>query len=179
MTLDPTIVPSLMSKVVNHFLDMHSWQKAMLTLSVIVFGTGSAHQMATYFGAAPPTTAPSAVVQNQPPAPSPTMSDRISPWLMKVGASFIAGFVLGFALRIFVRITLTILTVGIVILVLLSRFHVMNIDFTSAETKYQDSIHWLEDQGERFKDTAVAHLPHSSSGVFGAFAGFRRRKLRV
>src|SRR5947208_1233908 len=118
-----------MDKIIAHFLDMHRWQKALLTLSVALFGTGTAHQMTTYFGATPPVATAPSNVQNQPPAPEPTLGEKLSPWAMRVGASFIAGFLLGFALRVFVRITMTILLVGVIVMVLLSRFNVVNVDF--------------------------------------------------
>jgi uncharacterized membrane protein (Fun14 family) len=178
MTLDPTMVPSLMSKLVNHFLDMHRWQKSLLTLAVIVFGTGTAHQMTTWFGAAqPPTTAP--IVQGEPPPPAPTVGDRISPWAMRIGASFILGFIIGFALRIFVRITMTILVVGGILLGLAAHFNWINVDWSAERAKYEHSIHEVNDEATHYKDVLVSHLPHSGSGVIGAFAGFKRRKLRI
>jgi uncharacterized membrane protein (Fun14 family) len=178
MTLDPTEVPTLLSKVVAHFLDLHSWQKGVLTLAVILFGTGGAHQLTTFFGATPPaTTAPS--VEGQPPAPAPTFGDKVSPWAMGVGGSFVAGFLLGFALRIFVRITMAVVLVGICVMLLLSRFHIVNLDFSQAKTEYSDSVHWVADQAEHVEKSVASHLPHSGSGLFGAFAGFRRRKLRI
>jgi uncharacterized membrane protein (Fun14 family) len=178
MSLDPIAVPSLISKIVAHFLDMHRWQKALLTLSVILFGAGGSHELTSYFGATPPaTTAPA--VRGAPPAPEPTLGERISPYAMRVGASFIAGFILGFALRIFVRITLGILFVGVVIFGLLSHFDMIHVDWSAEKTKYEGSIHKINDEATHMKDVAVSHLPHSGSGLVGAFAGFRRRKLRV
>ena len=100
MSLDPIAVPTLLSKLVSHFLDMHRWQKMALTLAVVVFGAGGAHQLTTFFGVtSPATTAPSAM--GEPPSPEPTIGDKVSPVALGVGASFIVGFLLGFALRAF------------------------------------------------------------------------------
>ena len=178
MTLDPIAVPSLLSKVVCHFLDLHAWQKGVLTLSIILFGTGGMHQLTSFFSSTPPAATATSVA-GQPPAPEPTMGDKLSPWAMGMGGSFIAGFLLGFALRIFVRITMVVVLGGICIMLLLSRFHIVNVDFSEAKTEYSNSVHWMTDQAEHAEKSVASHLPHSGSGMFGAVAGFRRRKLRI
>jgi len=96
---------------------------------------------------------------------------------MRMGLSLLIGFLLGFALRVFVRITVTLLVLGIGLLMLLSYFHVVNVDFSAEKTKYENTIHWAEDQATRVKDSALSHLPSSGGGALGAFAGFRRRRV--
>jgi uncharacterized membrane protein (Fun14 family) len=180
--------PSITTQVIAHLWDMHGWQKGLLAVSVFLFGGGSVGKMAGYFSPnnAPQQQislpAPSNTTPYNPPPPvpqtqdQPTLRDRISPWAMRIGASFLAGFVIGVGLRIFIRITATVLILGIGALALLSYFNVMNVDLSAAETKYQSSIHWAQDQASRLAKVAESHLPSSGGSVVGAFAGFRRRR---
>ena len=182
MTLNPAEIPTRLTKVVWHFLHMHRWQKALLACSMVLFGSGAAHQMMSYIGQPTPPAAVSSdgtvADQSEPPAQKQTMGQKLSPWAMRVGASFIVGFLLGFGLRVFVRTTATILAIGAAILMLLSRFHVMNLDFSKAEVEYKSSIHWAQVQAEHIKDDVVSHLPSSGSAATGVLAGFRRKRLR-
>ena len=74
---------------------------------------------------------------------------------------------------------MTLLLLGVVSMMLLSYFNIVNIDLSEARTKYASSIHWVQDQACKLKDVAQSHLPHSGAGAVGAFAGFRRRRLRA
>ena len=65
------------------------------------------------------------------------------------------------------------------LMLLLSRFHIINIDFSQAKTEYASTMHWLGDQANHLRTAVLSHLPHSSTGMVGVVAGFRRRKLRI
>jgi uncharacterized membrane protein (Fun14 family) len=185
----------LLSKLATHIWHMKRWQRLLFTLSVVLFGAGSAGQITSYFNDPPPTVAKTDNPESQIPGaapkliderahpiqpvnePEPTFRQKLSPWAMRIGGSFIAGFLLGIALRIFLKITAIALVLGVGLLTLLSYFNVLNIDLTAAKTKYEDSIHWVDDQAHRVKDSVQSHLPSSGSSLLGAFAGFRRKKI--
>jgi uncharacterized membrane protein (Fun14 family) len=173
--------PDFLSLISTHVFSMHKWQRGLVLVSVLLFGGGSVGQMSSYFGQKnQPVIAPTAngkSIPNPPPAPEPTIQQKISPWAMRMGPSLLIGFLLGFALRVFVRITITLLVLGIGLMMLLSYFHVVNVDFSAEETKYENTLHWAEDQATRVKDSALSHLPSSGGGALGAFAGFRRRRV--
>ena len=176
-----TDTPDFLSLISTHVFGMHKWQRGLVLLSVLLFGSGSVGQMSSYFGQKnQPAVAPienGKSIPNPPPAPEPTIQQRISPWAMRMGLSLLIGFLIGFALRVFVRITLTLLALGIGLVMLLSYFHVVNVDFSAEQTKYENTIHWAQDQAGRVKDAALSHLPSSGGGALGAFAGFRRRRV--
>src|SRR5437667_797163 len=169
--------PDFLSLISTHVFSMHKWQRGLVLLSVLLFGGGSVGQMSGYFGQKnQPVVAPSDTSKPipNPPAPETTLPQKISPWAMRMGLSLLIGFLLGFALRVFVRITVTLLLLGIGLMMLLSYFHVVNVDFSAEKTKYENTIHWAQDQAGRLKDAALSHLPSSGGGALGAFAGFRR-----
>lgn len=175
-----TTPPDFLSLISTHVFGMHKWQRGLVLLAVLLFGSGSVGQMSSYLGQKnQPVVAPtdsSKPIPNPPP-PEPTLAQKISPWAMRMGLSLLVGFLLGFALRVFVRITVTLLVLGIGLMMLLSYFHVVNVDFSAEKTKYENTVHWAEDQATRVKDSALSHLPSSGGGALGAFAGFRRRRV--
>jgi uncharacterized membrane protein (Fun14 family) len=175
-----TEAPDFLSLISSHVFSMQRWQRGLVLVSVLLFGSGSVGKMSDYFGQRnQPVVAPadSSKPIPSPPPPEPTLQQKLSPWAMRVGLSLLMGFLLGFALRVFVRITITLLVLGAGLMMLLSYFNVLNVDLSSAQTKYNSSIHWAQDQAEKLKDSALGHLPSSGSGVLGAFAGFRRRRV--
>jgi hypothetical protein len=64
---------------------------------------------------------------------------------------------------------------GAAILGGLSYFHIMNIDFSAVEKKYESDIAWVADQGERAAKALLNHIPGSASSFAGMFVGFRRK----
>ncbi|HEX3357461.1 MAG TPA: FUN14 domain-containing protein [Tepidisphaeraceae bacterium] len=182
--LDGIVNPTFLTKTIAHLWSMHHWQRGVLAIAVLLFGAGTVGNIKNYFNpqntpaistATPGTTDPISPAAQ----PEPTALQKMSPWAAKVGGSLLGGFILGFALRTFVKITSLLLALGISVFTLLSYFHVMNVDLTSAETKYKNSIEWVDDQAYRLKDVAQSHIPSSGSGVIGAFAGFRRKRAAV
>jgi uncharacterized membrane protein (Fun14 family) len=180
--------PSPVARLVSNALDLGRWQRRLLMVSLLVFGSGMVSQMTSSHPQSP--DAPEASIANSkgflsqsttppPPAPEPTLREKVSPWAMKVGASFMGGFLLGFALRTFLRITATVVALGAALFLGISYFGGKNIDLTEARTKYEGAIHWVEDQAYRLKDSAQAHIPHSGTGLIGAFTGFRRKRGQV
>ena len=176
---------------------MPRWQKLVLTLGVVLAAAGATGwtvgKTSDAAAAREVRPAPDAAVEsgpgtsrllsNAPPdqptaeqvAPEAAFVVRVSPTVMRVGVSVLAGFAIGFLLRAFVK---TVLLVGLVIggaLFALSYYNVLNIDFSTAERTYASASEWLTDQAARLKDVLVAHLPSSASGGLGAFIGFRRR----
>ena len=185
----------ILSKLASHIWQMKRWQRVLFTPSVALFGAGSVGQIMAYFKDPPPTVVKTDNPESQLPGaspklmdqrapatstanePEPTFRQRFSPWAIRIGGSFIVGFILGVAMRIFLKITALALVLGIGLLMALSYFNVLNIDLSSAKTKYEDSVHWVNDQAKRVKEAAQSHLPSSGSSLVGAFAGFRRKKL--
>src|SRR4051812_39369262 len=176
--MDPVVASTLLPKISMHFFNMHRWQRTLLTLSLLIFGAGATGQITGYFGHVNEQTAATDVPRDTvKQAPEPTLRERLSPWATRFGASMLGGFLIGFALRVFIRITVSLIALGAMIMMALSYFNVMNVDLTAAETKYDSGIHWAEDQAYKLKDAAMSHLPSTGGSAFGAFAGFRRKRI--
>ncbi len=119
-------------------------------------------------------TAEPAPADRQPVAEVPLLG-KVSPRAMRIGISVLAGFLLGWLFRAFIRTVAFFAVAAGGILMALSYFRVINIDFSSARGEYATAMHWLTDQGTRIKDIVIAHLPSTGGGSLGAFLGFRRR----
>jgi uncharacterized membrane protein (Fun14 family) len=166
------------TSILSHVFSMPSWHKMVLTISMLFAGGGTLGSAVDYFSpdqSAQVTTQPS---EASPPAPEkPWLTHKVSPWAMRVGLACIGGFVIGFIFRLFLKI-MTLLTLAVMtILVALSYFNVMNIDFTAVEKKYESGAAWVTGQAEIASKKLASHLPGSGSGFLGMFMGFRRRKL--
>jgi len=111
------------------------------------------------------------------PAPeaSPTLTQRFSPWLTRVGFTFIVGFVVGWAFRAFIKIMSMIASLALAVVLALSYFGVLNVDFSSAEKQYESAMSWVTDQASRAAKTILNHIPGSASSFAGMFIGFRRK----
>ena len=182
---------------VEHLFQMPRFHKGLLTLAVLLFGSGLTGQAVGYFSAPPadntaavaPVDATNATAQpvaanpqdqSQPAQPpqqtwQQQLFARLSPHMTRVGLGFIAGFVIGWVFRAFLKIMSLVTTGGVMILCALSYFHVMNIDFTAVEKKYQSDMAWVTDQAGRAVKALLNQIPGSASGVGGVFIGFRRR----
>lgn len=100
---------------------------------------------------------------------------RMSPNATRIGGSVVAGFVVGWVFRAFLKTMMFFALLGVGLMMALSYFGVLNIDFTAAREHYATAVHWLTDQAERLKAAFVTHLPSAGGGTLGAFLGFRRR----
>jgi uncharacterized membrane protein (Fun14 family) len=113
---------------------------------------------------------------DQPPEPlKPSLYQRVSPWMTRVGLSFVVGFVLGWAFRAFLKLMSMIAALGLAVVLGLSYFGVLNVDFTTARHEYQSAIVWMTDQTQRLGKLVLSHVPGSASSFAGFFIGFRRR----
>lgn len=118
------------------------------------------------------STSPDTTEEVVPAAPS-----RVPPWMTRVGASLIVGYIAGWLFRVFIKTATLITSVGIAIVMALSYFHVVNVDFTAAaERDSKTAMAWAIDQGDHLRKALVAHLPSSTSATVGGFLGFRRRR---
>lgn len=163
-------------------LRMPRWQKSLLTLAVLLLGVGSTGQVAGYFsggsGASATKSDSGAEVslvtseKHETVAPKPTLTERISPWMTKVGLSFIVGFVVGWLLRTFLK-TVALIGGGIIALLMLLSY--LGYDLSGAQKEYTSFMSWLTDQGQRLAKALLDHLPGSTSSAAGMFVGFRRR----
>jgi uncharacterized membrane protein (Fun14 family) len=172
---------------------MPVWHKKVLLLGVVLAIVGFGGQVMGYFAGSvsSPSTrreTSSANVPNSANAfdtrtarPSETDAEPSTPWWQKlspratkIGVSLVIGFFVGFLFRAFLKTMAMVTAVIVAILLALSYFNVLNIDFTAAREHYQSAAHWLSDQAWRLKDAIVAHIPSGAAGVFGAFMGMRR-----
>src|SRR5262249_51725884 len=99
--------PDFLSLISTHVFNMHKWQRGLALVAVLLLGGGSVGQMSSYLGKKnQPVVAPAdgKPIPN-PPAPEPSVTQKMSPWAMRMGLSLLVGFLIGFALRVFVRIT--------------------------------------------------------------------------
>jgi uncharacterized membrane protein (Fun14 family) len=192
--------PSVARRFFGDMWNMPRWQKTLLGLFLGLGAAGGAGQV--YSRLTPPPSR--AQVQNEtaintpppgksfvggspqspdtptpPPAdtpqPEPSWLTEHSPWLTRTGLSFVAAFIIGWAFRVFIKTMAFITAFGAGVMLLLSHFRVINIDFSAAEQHYATAAAWLSDQAGHLKDAAIAHLPASTSGAFGLFVGFRKK----
>jgi len=101
--------------------------------------------------------------------------ERLSPGMTRMGLSFIAAFVIGWAFRVFIKTMLLITVLGTALLLGLSYFGVLNVDFTKARTEYAGAIAWISDQAERLRDTALAYFPSTGGSMVGLLLGLKKK----
>jgi uncharacterized membrane protein (Fun14 family) len=104
-----------------------------------------------------------------------TLTEKITPWLRRVGLSFFIGIVIGVVFRTFIKVTAGLVVVIGGIILALSYFHVLNIDMSSVQTQYSSATAWLGDQVSRLKDAVLHSLPSSSSAAAGFLSGFKKK----
>jgi len=194
--------PSVFTRFFGDVFSMPVWQKLTLGVAALLGGTGVAGQTYSHYNAAPPgplqtqvqtdntfpppansheivgtvkTPEDSAPASPTEPQPAPSFFEQNAPAMTRVGLSFVGAFIIGWAFRVFVKAMLLITVLGAALLMGLSYFHVVNVDFSEARTKYADSIAWVADQAAKLRDAAVAHLPASGSSMVGLFVGFRKK----
>lgn len=170
------------------------WQKGLLILAVLVAAAGvvgqivarpaaeTARQQPAGEGSVTPGGSRGFIAGSpQAPAGAPVAEPERSWWeqnapaLTKAGVSFVGAFLIGWAFRIYIKtmVIFTLLAVGI--LLALSYFNVINIDFSAAREQYTSAAGWLTDQATRLKDAALSHLPASSTGLAGLIAGMWKK----
>lgn len=108
-------------------------------------------------------------------APPSTMISTHSPWMTRIGLSFVGGFILGWAFRVFIKTMAIVTFLGVALLMGLSYFHVVNVDFSAARVKYADSIAWISDQAAKLRDVAVTYLPSTGTSMAGLAVGFKKK----
>ena len=161
-----------------HLIGMPNWHKAVVLIAAIVCGSGTFGSIASR-GAA--TTQPAGAT----PAPVDTGSSmgntiisRLSPHMIKVGASVVIGFVVGWYLRAFIR---TMVIFGLIVIGCVwaanhfGVFHVSQDEVQSFHDKSTAAAQWMEVHAEGWKDWLIAKLPSAGGGSFGAWLGFKRR----
>ncbi|CAN5514383.1 hypothetical protein BH10PLA1_BH10PLA1_18310 [soil metagenome] len=192
--------PSVFARFFGDIFNMPIWQKGFLALATALGGAGVAGQTYSKFSPqqqpvvntqnAPAAVTPSESsgfvderrVPNPPPDPAapdaqtePGLVQYNSPWMTRVGLSFVGGFIIGWAFRVFIKTMMLVTVLGVALLVGLSYFHVVNVDFSAARVKYADSIEWVIDQAAKLRDAAMTYLPSTSTGVAGLFVGVKRK----
>ena len=125
--------------------------------------------------------APSAPALPVQPVPVPqplSLLGNISPHMQGVGLSLVLGFIIGWFFRAFIK-TMALLTFVVFgSLWLLSHYHILNVsdqNIDAMKTESTAAASWLSAKAMGLKDFAIAHLPSSGGGTFGAFLGLRRR----
>jgi uncharacterized membrane protein (Fun14 family) len=191
--------PSVAARFFGDMWNMPRWQKSLLGLFLGVGVAGTAGQVYSKL-TPPPSTAQvkSETSINSPPPgqgfvggspqapgspttptaspqPEPTWMAEHSPGLTRTGLSFVAAFIIGWAFRVFIKTMAVVTALGAAVMLALSHFRVINIDFSAAEQHYATAMQWLGDQALHLKDAAIAHLPASTSGAFGLFVGLRKK----
>lgn len=186
----PPAAPGYSKSFLTHLVVMPRFHQSLLGLAMLLAGGGTLGQIAGYFkGPATPTvqtttTAPggsSFVDANEAPtatpaeAPPQTIGERVAPWATRVGFAYIVGFVVGWAFRAFIKIMSLLTMAGVSIIAGLSYFHILNVDMTTTQQKYESVMHWVTDQGSKAASALMHHFPGSASSFAGMFLGFKRK----
>ncbi len=197
----PTESPSIVGRFFSDLFRMPGWQKWFLSMAAVLGGTGAVGQ--TYSKLSSPSTPPpQSMAQVQPSAeeahppkssnfvseqavspdstpqaepPEPTILQTHSPWMTRIGFSFVGGFILGWAFRAFIKTMAIVSFLGFALLMGLSYFHVVNVDFSQAREKYADSIAWISDQAAKARDVALTYFPSTGTSMAGLALGFRKK----
>ena len=183
----------------SHLVVMPAWHKMVILLGGLLAVGGTVGRMAasanpsggahvsTPSGPPPPvgssgfaadapasTSTPANVEVDEPSGPV----GRVSPHMQRVGLSVVLGFVLGWFFRAFIK-TMALLTVivggGVWLLSHFNILHLSDANLDQIKDRTADTAGWLGAKATYYKDLAVAHLPSSTAGTFGAFLGLRRR----
>lgn len=123
-------------------------------------------------GQLPPPESSNPANSAEPPS---TFIQSQSPWMTQIGLSFVGGFILGWAFRVFIKTMAIVTFLGVALLVGLSYFHVINVDFSAAREKYADSITWITDQAGKLRDVAVTYFPSTGTSMAGLAVGFKKK----
>jgi len=180
------------SKVKQLVQEQPRWKKAVLTIAILLGVVGAAWQAKVAFIDKPPapetrgsgSDLPGGVSSlsrssgsrtGEPETREPTVGEKVSPWMTKVGISFAAGLVLGIVFRTFVKTMLLLSILAVGGLIALSYLNVLNIDLTAAQEQAQSASTWMTDQATRLKDSIMARLPTASTSTIGFVLGFKRK----
>lgn len=165
---------SILARFIHDLWVRPGWHKAVLLMAVLSAGWGWAHlgyRAATENYA---TTAPAITIRSSAPPPS---SPFWAPMARRIGGSILLGFVIGWMFRTFIRMMAALTAVVIGGLVLLSYFHIMNVDLTVAENKTTQASAWVRGQAGRLRDVAWTHVHSTLGGAVGMFMGVRRKRI--
>jgi uncharacterized membrane protein (Fun14 family) len=178
--------------MLQHVLRMPRFHKKLLTLAMLLAGAGGVGQIVGQIPAstdsaimssrpgASPSGSNSIVQTSDTAAPassetSPSLNQRVSPAMTKIGLSFIAGFVLGWVFRAFLKLASMIGAAGIAILMGLSWLRIVNIDLSQAQQEYNSAMAWMNDQAWILAKNILSHIPGSASTFAGLYVGFKRK----
>jgi uncharacterized membrane protein (Fun14 family) len=179
----------------SHLVTMPGWHKLVIVLGGLVAVAGTAGRVATAKPAdsAPQVSSPvprptgsSGFAADAPATPTPKAAapqptgflSQISPHMQGVGLSVVLGFIIGWFFRAFLKTMALLMFLVFGGLWLLSHYHILNVsaqNLDAMKSKSGEAVGWLSAQATAVKDFAIAHLPSSGGGAFGAFLGLRRR----
>ena len=160
-----------------HLVGMPSWHKAVVLIAALVCGSGTFGSIASRSFA----TTQSAISTTAPTdsgAANDSVFGRVSPHMIRIGASIVIGFVVGWYLRAFVK---TVLFLGLIVAGgawLASHFGLFHVTQGEVETvreRGMEATHWWSTTPRTWKDWVMHKLPSAGGGTLGAWLGFRRR----
>jgi uncharacterized membrane protein (Fun14 family) len=162
-----------------HIIGMPNWHKAVVLIAAIVCGSGTFSSIMSRSNATSPgmTVATTEPMDTGSTAGNSFMS-RVSPHMIKVGASVVIGFVVGWYIRAFIK---TMVIFGLIVIGcvwLANHFGVFQVSPGEVQRIHDKSLaatHWMEVHAEGWKDWLTAKLPSAGGGSFGAWLGFKRR----
>lgn len=121
------------------------------------------------------SSTPQAPPAAPPPAAQPTLTERVTPWMTRVGLSFFVGIVVGVVFRTFVKLAAGFAVIVTIIFLALSYFQVLNVDMTRVKGEYASARAWMGDQASRLKGVIFQALPSSTAAAAGFLSGMKKR----
>ncbi len=109
------------------------------------------------------------------PAPEPTLTQRLAPWVSRIGLSFFVGLSVGLIFRTFLKTMAIIAAIAACVFLGLSYFDILNVDLTSARSGYETASAWLSDQASRLTDVLLDRIPSAGTGSLGFLLGFKKK----
>jgi uncharacterized membrane protein (Fun14 family) len=178
----PAARSTVSRRIAEQLHSVPAWHKKLIVAAIVLCGVGLAGQGFARFSqqhegqqSSAPADSRSAVESSGARVPQDApLWQRVSPHATKIGISLVIGFIVGFLFRAFLKtMALIVLVIGGIILAL-SYFDILNIDFASAREQTEQAASWLTQKVTAAREMVMAHLPSGVASAVGAFLGFRR-----
>jgi uncharacterized membrane protein (Fun14 family) len=157
--------------------------KSLLVAFVLTIASGAAWVYSA-------TTKPEPIVQNSATTPGigfagagpestatdpePRLIDRVSPFMMKLGASFMTGFLLAWGIRRFIKWTILLALVIGAGIYALRKAGVFEVNYDELQAQVDQGVDWARAQTGEAKELLKKYIPSGTTAIAGMFFGFRR-----
>jgi uncharacterized membrane protein (Fun14 family) len=108
------------------------------------------------------------------PESEPRLIDRVSPLMMKLGASFMAGFLLAWGIRRFIKWTIVLALVTGVTIYAMLKAGVFEVNYDELQAQVDQGVDWARTQTSQAMELLKTYVPSGAAAIAGMFFGIRR-----